>query len=104
MARYPANLRCGCGVFHGWAGTRQTMSFINCLELMRRGARRWALAALLLVPASAACAETTLLNASYDPTRRFYSAVNDAFSARWKAEHGDRITIYQSHTGSGAQA
>jgi sulfate/thiosulfate transport system substrate-binding protein len=60
--------------------------------------------ALLTVFLSAAHAETTLLNASYDPTRRFYSAVNDAFAAHWKAERGDKITIYQSHTGSGAQA
>lgn len=62
-----------------------------------------ALAALVLTIATAH-AETTLLNASYDPTRRLYSAVNQAFAARWKAERGDKITIYQSHTGSGAQA
>jgi sulfate/thiosulfate-binding protein len=60
--------------------------------------------ALLLLLASAAHADRTLLNASYDPTRRFYSAVNQAFAARWKAERGEKITIYQSHSGSGAQA
>ena len=62
-----------------------------------------ALAALLWL-AGVAQAETTLLNASYDPTRRFYSVVNQAFAARWKAERGERITVYQSHTGSGAQS
>jgi sulfate/thiosulfate transport system substrate-binding protein len=50
-------------------------------------------------------AETTLLNVSYDPTRRLYSELNKAFAARWRAQtNGDKITIYQSHGGSGAQA
>ena len=49
-------------------------------------------------------AETTLLNASYEPTRRFYSAVNKAFAARWQQQNGHGIFIYQSHAGSGAQA
>lgn len=53
---------------------------------------------------TAALAETTLLNASYDPTRRLYSVVNRAFAGRWHAESGEKVTIYQSHTGSGAQA
>ena len=50
------------------------------------------------------CAETTLLNASYEPTRRFYSAVNKAFAAHWQQQNGQGIFIYQSHAGSGAQA
>ena len=49
-------------------------------------------------------ADQTLLNVSYDPTRRFYSAINKAFIEMWKAEHGGKVTIYQSHGGSGAQA
>jgi len=49
-------------------------------------------------------ADTSLLNVSYEPTRRFYSDVNKAFTTRWQAEHGDRITVYQSHGGSGKQA
>jgi sulfate/thiosulfate-binding protein len=53
---------------------------------------------------SFAHAEMTLLNASYEPTRRFYSAVDKAFAARWQAEHGERVVVYQSHAGSGAQA
>ena len=57
----------------------------------------------LFAPAPAS-AETTLLNASYDPTRRFYAAVNKAFTARWRTEHGETVRIYQSHGGSGAQA
>src|SRR5215204_5650962 len=47
---------------------------------------------------------TTLLNVSYDPTRRFYAAFNKAFAARWRAERGEAVRIYQSHGGSGAQA
>jgi sulfate transport system substrate-binding protein len=30
--------------------------------------------------------------------------VNKAFAARWQTEHGERVRIYQSHAGSGAQA
>jgi sulfate/thiosulfate transport system substrate-binding protein len=63
----------------------------------------WAAAALLVLLTSPVQAET-LLNASYDPTRRFYSAIGDAFVPRWKAERGESLTIYQSHGGSGAQA
>jgi sulfate transport system substrate-binding protein len=49
-------------------------------------------------------AETTLLNASYEPTRRFYSELNKLFVERWRAERNDKITVYQSHGGSGKQA
>ena len=59
--------------------------------------------ALLALVASAG-AETTLLNVSYEPTRRFYSAVNKAFAAHWQAMRNERVVIYQSHAGSGAQA
>jgi sulfate/thiosulfate-binding protein len=51
-----------------------------------------------------AAAETTLLNASYDPTRRFYTEINRAFAAEWQAETGDTLKIRQSHGGSGKQA
>jgi len=59
--------------------------------------------AISAVP-SPARAETSLLNVSYEPTRRFYSDVNKAFTTRWQAERGDRIKVYQSHGGSGKQA
>ena len=68
---------------------------------------RFALAALtagvLLGPLQAA-AQSTLLNASYDPTRRFYAAVNKAFTARWRTERGGSVRVNQSHGGSGKQA
>jgi sulfate transport system substrate-binding protein len=60
--------------------------------------------ALALAPATTAQAQTTLLNVSYEPTRRLYSTINQAFMARWQAEHGQRVAIYQSHGGSGKQA
>ncbi len=53
---------------------------------------------------SAAFAETTLLNVSYDPTRELYKDFNAAFSKHWKAETGEDVTVQQSHSGSGAQA
>jgi sulfate transport system substrate-binding protein len=45
-----------------------------------------------------------LLNVSYDPTREFYKAIDEAFAAHWKAETGEDVTIEQSHGGSGKQA
>ena len=71
-----------------------------------QGKARFAVTAFLLMhcTASPVWAEQTLLNVSYDPTRRFYSAVNKAFAALWQSERGERVTIYQSHGGSGAQA
>jgi sulfate/thiosulfate-binding protein len=53
---------------------------------------------------SATAAEVTLLNVSYDPTRELYRDMNRAFSAAWQAKTGQRVTINQSHGGSGAQA
>ncbi|MGF7004762.1 sulfate ABC transporter substrate-binding protein [Aminobacter sp. BE322] len=53
---------------------------------------------------SAAHAETTLLNVSYDPTRELYKDYNEAFAKHWKAETGETVTIQQSHGGSGKQA
>ena len=52
---------------------------------------------------SAQAANYTLLNVSYDPTRELYKAINIAFAADW-SKHGDKLTINQSHGGSGAQA
>jgi sulfate/thiosulfate transport system substrate-binding protein len=57
-----------------------------------------------ILASSAASADTTLLNVSYDPTREFYQAYNEAFAAHWKAETGEELTIEASHGGSGKQA
>jgi len=48
--------------------------------------------------------EVTLLNVSYDPTRELYTAVNAAFAKQWEAKTGQKVTIEQSHGGSGKQA
>ncbi|KAA9000993.1 sulfate ABC transporter substrate-binding protein [Paenibacillus spiritus] len=45
-----------------------------------------------------------LLNVSYDPTRELYENYNKAFSAYWEKETGQKVTIKQSHGGSGAQS
>lgn len=46
----------------------------------------------------------TLLNVSYDPTRELYEAFNQSFSAYWEQETGQKVTINQSHGGSGKQS
>ncbi|HTF66383.1 MAG TPA: sulfate ABC transporter substrate-binding protein [Edaphobacter sp.] len=77
---------------------------------MKRSRFSLTLAALLLTatvaiqPMSAAQADTTLLNVSYDPTRELYKDFNAAFAAKWKADTGETLTIQASHGGSGAQA
>ncbi|HEU4655263.1 MAG TPA: sulfate ABC transporter substrate-binding protein [Steroidobacteraceae bacterium] len=49
-------------------------------------------------------AATTLLNASYDPTRELYEDYNKAFAKYWKQKTGEEVSIKQSHGGSGKQA
>jgi sulfate transport system substrate-binding protein len=71
--------------------------------------RRFQLSALALVGAllaggHAMAAEVTLLNVSYDPTRELYDEYNKAFAAHWLAKSGKKVTIRQSHGGSGKQA
>jgi sulfate transport system substrate-binding protein len=48
--------------------------------------------------------EIKLLNVSYDPTRELYTAINAAFAKQWEARTGQKVTIEQSHGGSGKQA
>ena len=62
-----------------------------------------ALAGAALAP-SPARADSALLNVSYDVTREFYKDYNAAFSAHWKTETGETVTIHQSHGGSSKQA
>ncbi|QJR15600.1 sulfate ABC transporter substrate-binding protein [Usitatibacter palustris] len=49
-------------------------------------------------------ADVTLLNVSYDPTRELYADFNKAFSAQWEARNKEKVTVKQSHGGSGKQA
>jgi sulfate/thiosulfate-binding protein len=63
------------------------------------------IAALALAnPLVVNAAEVTLLNVSYDPTRELYQDYNAAFAKYWQAKTGDKVTIKQSHGGSGKQA
>ena len=48
--------------------------------------------------------DITLLNVSYDPTRELYQEVNTAFAQHWLEKTGDKVTIRQTHGGSGKQA
>ncbi len=46
----------------------------------------------------------TLLNVSYDPTREFYTELNQLFISHWATTHQQKLSIKQSHGGSGKQA
>ena len=58
----------------------------------------------VLTTSLAHAAEVTLLNVSYDPTRELYADFNNAFARYWQQKTGDKLTIRQSHGGSGKQA
>lgn len=45
-----------------------------------------------------------ILNVSYDPTRELYQEFNKEFATHWEQETGQKVTIKQSHGGSGSQA
>jgi sulfate/thiosulfate transport system substrate-binding protein len=63
-----------------------------------------ALASLVLTSPAAPAADVSLLNVSYDPTRELYDEYNEAFAAYWQQKTGDKVTVKQSHGGSGKQA
>src|SRR6185369_2402257 len=72
---------------------------------IKRIARNLATATLALSAATAAlAADITLQNVSYDPTRELYQEVNNAFARQWQAKNNQKVTIRQSHGGSGKQA
>ena len=59
---------------------------------------------LALATSALACAQTTLLNASYDVAREFYKDYNPAFVAHYKKTTGKDVKIDQAHGGSSTQA
>jgi sulfate/thiosulfate-binding protein len=71
---------------------------------LHRRAALGATALATLLWASAAGADTTLLNVSYDPTREFYQEFNEAFADQWRQQTGEALTVRMSHGGSGKQA
>jgi sulfate/thiosulfate transport system substrate-binding protein len=62
------------------------------------------IAASLAFIGSAAAADVTLLNVSYDPTRELYSHLSKAFAQKFGAETGKTVEVKTSNGGSGAQA
>jgi sulfate/thiosulfate-binding protein len=63
-----------------------------------------AAATLTLLGGPVQAKNVELLNVSYDPTRELYEEYNKAFSAYWEKKTGDKVTVKQSHGGSGKQA
>jgi len=58
---------------------------------------------MLAVVASAALADATLLNVSYDVARDVYKDYNPMFQKYWKAKAGESVELKQSHGGSTKQ-
>src|SRR6266542_3138014 len=65
---------------------------------------RAAILGVVLTALGSAAGAQTLLNVSYDPTRELYQDFNAAFIKYWQAKTGQKVTIKQSHGGSGGQA
>ena len=66
---------------------------------------KWGLGALaFLLSAFAANADVTLLNVSYDPTRELYQDFNKSFAKYWEGKNKEKVSVKQSHGGSGKQA
>lgn len=63
-----------------------------------------AIALGVTVSGTAAAQEREMLNSSYDIARELFAAINPEFQAWWQEEHGEEVTISQSHGGSSAQA
>jgi sulfate transport system substrate-binding protein len=63
-----------------------------------------AFALLATLPGSARCAEISLLNVSYDPTRELYAHLGKAFARKFNADTGQSIDVKTSNGGSGPQA
>jgi sulfate transport system substrate-binding protein len=63
-----------------------------------------ALAIAVSTSTAALAADVTLLNVSYDPTRELYSDINSAFANHWQKKTGQKVSVKQSHGGSGKQA
>lgn len=57
-----------------------------------------------LVAGTAAHAQSSLLNVSYDVSRELYKDINPAFTAWWQAQGHPAVTVNQSHGGSSKQA
>src|SRR5262245_66213155 len=61
-------------------------------------------AAVIVMTVGTLHAQQALLNVSYDPTRELYADFNAAFAKSWAGKTMQKVTVQQSHGGSGAQA
>ncbi len=80
---------------------------VNVRHFLKLRSASIALAALIALSGCGSADDSsgiTLLNVSYDPTRELYREVNAEFAKQWQQESGQRLTIKQSHGGSGSQA
>ena len=75
---------------------------MNMRTILKRLATAAFTASLLMAPALKA--DVTLLNVSYDPTRELYDDYNKTFARYWEAKTGQKVSVRQSHGGSGKQA
>ncbi|MCS3396820.1 sulfate ABC transporter substrate-binding protein [Burkholderia thailandensis] len=66
--------------------------------------RRLVAGAAVALLATAAHADTSLLNVSYDVTRELYKDINASFVAAYKQKTGETVSVRQSHGASSAQA
>jgi sulfate transport system substrate-binding protein len=76
---------------------------------MRFSLKKWVAHAAVValgatVLTTAARADATLLNVSYDVTREFYKDYNTAFTKYWQQTANEKVTVNQSHGGSSKQA
>jgi len=74
---------------------------------MKNGLLTATLLALALIAPSQLLAQgkpVKLMNISYDPTRELYEQINPAFVKYWEAKSKQKVTVQQSHGGSGKQA
>ena len=82
--------------------TPRSASRFQCTRILFSGLAFVALFVFAWIPKAHAAA--TLLNASYDVAREFYTGYNPLFEAYWKKKSGHAVTIEQSHAGSSQQA
>jgi sulfate transport system substrate-binding protein len=67
----------------------------------------WLVLPILMVSgcsSSDSCVGLEIVNVSYDPTRELHEEINRAFKAEHLKSTGQRVTVRQSHGGSGSQA
>ncbi|MES2662794.1 MAG: sulfate ABC transporter substrate-binding protein [Pseudomonadota bacterium] len=60
--------------------------------------------ALFGIVSYAQAENVSLLNVSYDPTRELYEEFNQEFAKQWEKDHKQKLSVQQSHGGSGKQA